>query len=97
MAILRKPRELQVVLGDHDRAADEPSQLTIGIQRVANHPNYDSRTVDNDISVLELERDVTFTNEISPVCLPGNNNFPTNSTAYTTGWGATSEGKLNFP
>lgn len=35
------------------------------------HPNYNSRTVDNDIALLRLQTPAPFSTYILPVCLPG--------------------------
>lgn len=39
--------------------------------RTFRHPNYNSRTVDNDIAMLRLERPATLSKYIVPICLPG--------------------------
>jgi hypothetical protein len=44
--------------------------LILDIERVFLHPRYDGVTAYFDIAVVET-RDVTFSNFISPVCLPG--------------------------
>ena len=41
------------------------------IKNVFVHPNFQPRTSENDIALLELKRDVTFNNEVKPICLPG--------------------------
>ena len=41
------------------------------IKNVFVHPDFRTRTSENDIALLELERDVTFNQEVKPICLPG--------------------------
>ena len=41
------------------------------IKNVFVHPNFHPRTSENDIALLELDRDVTFNREVKPICLPG--------------------------
>lgn len=45
--------------------------MTLRAIKAFKHPNYDSRTVDNDIALLRLETPVPFSKYIVPVCLPG--------------------------
>ncbi|KAK4881491.1 hypothetical protein RN001_004810 [Aquatica leii] len=55
------------------------------------HPYYSKKTGNNDIGLLRLEADVTFTDYIRPICLPPTN-LPTpavNTLMTVAGWGAT--------
>ena len=66
------------------------------------HPNYDEDvSLDNDIALLEVKKDIQFNNEIQPICVMsqemlsgGINNYmnyePTD--LMVSGWGATSYG-----
>merc|ERR1711910_200446 len=40
------------------------------VKKMTLHPDYNSRTIDNDIAVLELAEDLAFTDKIKPACLP---------------------------
>lgn len=66
--------------------------MTLKVVKAFKHPNYDSRTVDNDIALLRLQTPAPFSQYIVPVCLPGRemaervlhlNGTPT----VVTGWG----------
>merc|ERR1719427_2443703 len=60
----------------------------ISAKRVINHPNYHS--YDNDIAVLELSEDITFTANIKPACLPTSATKDYSNLAATiSGWGGT--------
>ena len=50
----------------------EAEAFTIGVAAIKQHPQYNSRTLQNDISVLELTEAVSLTQypNIKPVCLP---------------------------
>ena len=87
---------MEIVLGDHSARRTESSEQRVGVSKISNHPSYNSRTIDYDIAVLTLDQDVTFTNEVSPVCLPGNQNFADGAEAYTTGWGTTRSGEVKI-
>jgi hypothetical protein len=59
-----------VRLGDQSHARKTENTLILDIKAVSLHPDYDLKTAYFDIAVVETEN-VTFTNYISPVCLPG--------------------------
>ncbi|KRY88271.1 Cytohesin-3 [Trichinella pseudospiralis] len=83
------PGKITVTLGAHNIEAQEASAQKIKVKKV--HMNgYDVRSLHNDIAVLELEREVAYSTEISPICLPKKDDkLP--KTCYVTGWGATSK------
>jgi len=54
------------------------------------HPDYNKKTMDNDIAVLELAEELTFTDKIKPACLPSSASKDYSGTASTiSGWGGT--------
>ncbi|KAK6467699.1 serine protease 27-like [Huso huso] len=82
-----------VVLGQIDLSSLDPSGILNGVQRVIVHPAFNSQTMDNDMALLELNRSVTFTEYIMPVCLAeSSSTFYTDTECWATGWGATAEG-----
>ncbi|XP_054712012.1 proclotting enzyme-like [Uloborus diversus] len=88
-----EPNQLQVRLGAHDlRINDEPGAVTVPVQSVRRHEQYDQRTYRNDIAVLRLARPVEFTDKIAPVCLPYDSlrdQDLTGKTSYVIGFGTT--------
>ncbi|MGH0167918.1 UNVERIFIED_CONTAM: hypothetical protein FKN15_053472 [Acipenser sinensis] len=83
-----------VVLGQIDLSSLDPSGILNGVQRIIVHPAFDSQTMDNDMALLELNRSVTFTDFIMPVCLAeSSSTFYTDTECWATGWGATAEGE----
>ena len=53
--------------------------------------NYNPETHENDIALVQLDKEVTFNRYIHTVCLPeANQAISTGSTAYVTGWGSQS-------
>lgn len=63
------------------------------IKRIISHPFFNDYTYDYDIAVLELQKPVTFTAVVQPICLPAaTHNFPVGKDLWVTGWGATAEG-----
>lgn len=57
--------------GDYERFRSEGTEVILKVVKTFKHPNYEGRTVDNDIALLRLETPAPFTDYIIPVCLPG--------------------------
>ena len=86
-----------VHIGEHDVKQDDGEQK-IGVKRFTIHPEYkkqftiiiDPNTVyDNDFAIIELSRDVEFSNTVMPICLPQEgtwNKQYNNVVAITAGW-----------
>lgn len=70
--------------------ADDP--VTIGIEEKIAHENYRPTARDQryDIALLRLDRDVTFTNYIKPICLPPSSAI--GKKVFVAGWGKTENG-----
>ena len=66
-------------------------QQTILIENVINHPQYNSVTSDNDISIVKLKTPLTFNNNVKSACLP-ESSFAPQSQAVVSGWGRTLAG-----
>ncbi|KAL3441852.1 trypsin-like cysteine/serine peptidase domain-containing protein [Aspergillus insuetus] len=65
----------------------------VRVSSIAQHPDYDAATTNNDISILTLAEDLTFGSGIQAVDLPTSSALPTaGTTAIATGWGALQEG-----
>ncbi|KAK0182004.1 hypothetical protein PV327_000179 [Microctonus hyperodae] len=66
-----------------------PPPVSIGVDEQIAHENYHpaSRDQKNDIALLRLSRDVTFTAFIKPICLP--NNGEVAQKLWVAGWGKT--------
>jgi len=85
---------LVVALGEHNVKQDIEKEQVQGIrvERVIRHPSYDSSSVNNDIALLRLSRDVVFNDAVRPACLPTNKaNSYQGYNAIVSGWGTTSE------
>merc|ERR1712110_72783 len=59
---------IRVILGEHNIADSDFNRVDVA--EIINHPNYNPQTTDNDYAILRLANPVTFTNEVSPACLP---------------------------
>jgi len=74
-----------VKVGEHDRRKPEGSEKNYKVKRIIRHPSY-NRYLSNDIALLQLSEDVTFTNYVKPVCLP-EKDVPVGTDCYITGFG----------
>ena len=80
--------EMAVFLGKHNLSRDEPGELSVPVKTIILHDKYNSTTNDYDIALLELKQSVTFTNHITPACLP-KEDIKDEDMCITTGWGTT--------
>lgn len=57
------------------------------------HPNFDNRTLANDIALVKMGKAARRKTNIDIVCVPSDQQLlPRNKTCYVTGWGKMSEG-----
>ena len=90
---------LMVGLGDHNMysTSDDVQGATrlVAVDRIIEHPNYNTRTLDNDIALLRLteQLDLSQYDEVGSVCLPADDSKTyVGETATASGWGTTSSG-----
>merc|ERR1711970_1076594 len=83
--------DLRVIVGEHNLCdgVNEGGKV-VKVKKITLHPDYNSKKVDNDIAVLELAEDLTFTDKIKPACLPSSETKDYSGSASTiSGWGGT--------
>ena len=61
-----------VKVGEYDTSANNDGAKVIKVKKVHNHPSYSSNNNSNDFSILELEKDLEFSESVRPACLPRN-------------------------
>ena len=59
-----------VKVGEYDTSANNDDAEVIKVKKIHAHPNYNSNNMDMDFSILELEKDLTFSESVRPACLP---------------------------
>ena len=57
-----------------------------------NHPSYSASAFDNDFAIIKLASPVTFSDRVSPICLPSASTDYDSKVATVTGWGTLSSG-----
>lgn len=69
--------------------------LNVGIEEIISHQNYNTPRRRNDIGLIRLNQDVTYTRYIKPMCLPStlraSRSVPTTNVSVA-GWGKTLDG-----
>merc|ERR1712183_57777 len=83
-----------IVVGEHDLNSSDGERY-VRVCSKSEHPSYNSNTLDNDFSILTLCEDLTFSHDVSPVCLPttsGTGSQYENKNAVVSGWGTLSSG-----
>uniref|UniRef100_A0A2S2NA03 Venom protease n=1 Tax=Schizaphis graminum TaxID=13262 RepID=A0A2S2NA03_SCHGA len=74
---------------------DWVTPLDVPIERVILHKEYNSMSIINDIGLVILKNDITFTTFIQPICLPLSpvlKNDIGNNLPFVAGWGTTENG-----
>ena len=83
-----------VRVGVHDRldAASDECVQTRNVARVINHPQYNGMTLENDVSLLELDADVEGYEEVTLAGAADSGLESAGVPLTVAGWGTTSEG-----
>ncbi|XP_053194970.1 serine protease 27-like, partial [Scomber japonicus] len=80
-------KHLVVVLGLQSLQGSNPNNVSLTVSQIINHPDYNNKTFDNDISLLKLSSPVTFSDFIVPVCLAASDStFYDGVNTWVTGW-----------
>ncbi|CAH0403062.1 unnamed protein product [Chilo suppressalis] len=85
------PSKLLVIVGQHyvTDEANIPASDKYGISQFIMHPQYSSSNYNNDMGLVQLNRDITFNDRVGPVCLPFKftNTDMTGAKLTILGWG----------
>ncbi|XP_028813498.1 chymotrypsin A-like [Denticeps clupeoides] len=88
----------RVILGEHDRSSNSENIQTLSIGKVFKHPQYNSYTIENDITLIKLATPARLSAQVSPVCVANTgDNFPGGMMCVTSGWGLTRYNAGNTP
>ncbi|CAG0887077.1 unnamed protein product [Darwinula stevensoni] len=85
---------LTVVLGEFDLTGNVEPMRTVerNVKRIIVHRDYDPKTFENDIALLELASPVEYRPHVVPICLPDDNEDFVGKKALVAGWGRTKYG-----
>ncbi|XP_002195917.2 chymotrypsin-like protease CTRL-1 [Taeniopygia guttata] len=84
------PRSHVVVLGEYNLASSAEAVQVKTVSRAITNPGWNSKTMNNDITLLRLSTPAKLGSRVSTICLaPANLVLPSNARAVTTGWGRT--------
>ena len=83
---------IKVLLGGHN-IENESSGTRVTVNAITDDPKFDPTTYLNDYSILTLAQPVTFTDKVSPACLPsdGTQDYA-GQEATVIGWGNKEDG-----
>ncbi|XP_074142111.1 chymotrypsinogen B-like [Sminthopsis crassicaudata] len=88
----------RVVAGRHNMRSHRENIQVLKIAQVFINRNFDSVSLNNDITLLKLARPVRFQKNVSPVCLPSvNDDFPAGTQCAISGWGMTKYNAHSIP
>lgn len=84
--------DFEVHAGITDRYRDYANLQKFRVKQVHQHPGYNRPSMmNNDISILKLDKPAVFNDHVQPACLPNSGEAPKPGTeCYLTGWGKTS-------
>lgn len=77
-----------VRLGDQSHDKYDAGEISIKVKRIILTGTYQTWSHNNDIALLELEKDITFSNKVTAACLPKQNiQVAVGTECYVSGWG----------
>lgn len=90
----KNPYAFTVVVGEHDRAYIEGTEILEKVDTLFIHSGFDMQSFKDDIALLKLGHAVPAYNKfVRPACLPANTTSFEDMICTITGWGANHNGK----
>ena len=83
---------MQVLLGAVDLDNPDYKADKYRVKNIIRHPNYSFTASYNDIALIELDRKVSFSDNVQPACLFSKDDVPS-SGLKVTGWGSTTNSR----
>uniref|UniRef100_A0A3B4A9A0 Peptidase S1 domain-containing protein n=1 Tax=Periophthalmus magnuspinnatus TaxID=409849 RepID=A0A3B4A9A0_9GOBI len=82
------PEQYTLYIGRKSQQGANPQEVSRSVTQIINHPDYNSETSDNDISLMKMSSPVSFTQFILPVCLAASgSSLHAGTDVWVTGWG----------
>ncbi|KAK4880629.1 hypothetical protein RN001_008775 [Aquatica leii] len=84
--------QIRTTLGQYELTSSSSIKYEVGVKSVTLHPDYTCNKVRNDLAVLELEKQLEWSEHVQPACLPtsfGDNGYKRFEDVLATvaGWG----------
>ncbi|RNA24800.1 serine protease 27-like [Brachionus plicatilis] len=85
--------EIYIGVGLNNLTKAHPAKNLIKVSRIIKHEKYNQTEFENDIVILELDKNVPLSKKISTICLPRGKNAKSvyNKTLFVAGWGSTTQ------
>lgn len=80
--------EMTLVLGDHEVRYEEGTEQFLTPELVIPHPDYDRKTINNDIMLIKLSRPAVLNEFVQPMALP-KSCTAAGTRCHVSGWGST--------
>ncbi|XP_043738407.1 ovochymase-1-like [Cervus elaphus] len=81
-----------VLAGDHDRTLKESTEQVRRAKHIVMHEDFDTRSYDSDIALIQLSSALEFNSVVRPVCLPHSlEPLFSSEICVVTGWGSVSK------
>lgn len=91
-----QPSSIKITFGQHDLTQSSNRAYEISVNSITVHPEYICNKPRNDLAIITIERNIAWSEWVSPACLPtsfgelGYSRFD-NILATVAGWGWTNE------
>ncbi|CAD7084445.1 unnamed protein product [Hermetia illucens] len=93
------PERVLVRLGQHNRLVTNSNTKEYRVYKIIPHEEFDTTNLRNDIAILKLATEVSFTNYIQPACLWDKSSTDLNEVVkeagYVVGWGFNEQDELS--
>jgi hypothetical protein len=91
------PAIVSVVIGDHTRNAANSVRQSLDVERIFMHPDYNSRTLVNDVALIKVVQTIQFGADLQPVCGPDRGSDYHYRKSVCSGWGTINSGGVCCP
>ncbi|XP_067391383.1 serine protease 27-like [Emydura macquarii macquarii] len=89
----KDPSQFSVLLGTHKQLHPNPHAIIAPVGQIVPNPRYGGKVSSGDVALVQLEKPVTFTNRLVPICLPDTGvQFLPGTKCWVTGWGDVKDG-----